>query len=257
MSARVFCLDFDGVLVDSAREVGLVGYRALHTIDCAAFGSDAPEAVLSAFVLARPVLETGWEAVLMLWLIQCDKSSPADLLRDFQTVGKSRAVDQLGGQEAVMAAFHEARQGWIDADRAGWLAAHEFYGTAVDAVKSLVMRGELVFIITTKAAEFASELLEHAGLSVPTSRVFGLGSGKKFAVLDQILQQSGAQNAIFVEDRLRTLEQVQQCGTDLVRSRTRLLLAAWGYNTAEQRARAAGLGLQVVSEDEFAQALDQ
>ena len=255
MSGRVFCLDFDGVLVDSAREVGLAGYKTLHAIDSVAFGADAPEAALSAFVLARPVLETGWEAVLMLWLIESG-ASPADLLRDFQTVGKARALEKLGGQDAVMAAFHEARQGWIHADRQGWLAAHEFYGTAVDAVKNLVLRGEVVFIITTKSAEFAVELLEHAGLSVPASRVFGLGSGKKHAVLEQVLRQTGAQDAIFVEDRLKTLEQVQECGTELVQSRTRLLLAAWGYNTAEQRARAVALGLQVVSEDEFAKALD-
>ena len=103
MSGRVFCLDFDGVLVDSAREVGLAGYKTLHAIDSVAFGADAPEAALSAFVLARPVLETGWEAVLMLWLIESG-ASPADLLRDFQTVGKARALEKLGGQDAVMAA---------------------------------------------------------------------------------------------------------------------------------------------------------
>ena len=28
----VYCLDFDGVLVDSAREVGLAGQKALHAL---------------------------------------------------------------------------------------------------------------------------------------------------------------------------------------------------------------------------------
>ena len=81
MATTVWALDFDGVLVDSARETGIAGWKTLGALlRKEPFVSAAPQASIDAFVLARPVLETGWEAALMLWLIAAEGVSGEALL---------------------------------------------------------------------------------------------------------------------------------------------------------------------------------
>ena len=250
--SNLFAFDFDGVVVDSARETGLAAHKTLTELKLDIGAERDVDEVLGAFVRARPVLETGWEAVLMLWLIAVEGATADDLLRDFQATGKDHALARIGrSQDDIMAAFHQARQAWIRADRAGWLAAHKFYDATVAAVKELVRRGDRVYIITTKSAEFAVELLAHAGIAIPPENIYGLGSGKKHDVLAQVLSHTGAASAVFVEDRLKTLEQVQQCGTADVKRCTRLLLAAWGYNTEDHRKAAVDAGIEVVAADQI------
>ena len=110
----IWAFDFDGVLCDSARETGMAGWKGavkpcflvLHfsylfsttltsssplfffTPACEGLFKDTapPDAVtalLEQFVLVRPVLETGWEAVLMVHLLHTGKTVE-DLVTTFQ-----------------------------------------------------------------------------------------------------------------------------------------------------------------------------
>ena len=191
----IWALDFDGVLVDSARETGTAGWKTLGTLlREEPFTSAPPHASLEIFVVARPVLETGWEAVLMLWLIAAEGVSGEALLADFQLTLKPRALAGLGAtQEQVMEAFHGARTSWIEGATEDWLAAHGFYTTAVRAATALVAAGERVYIVTTKSAEFTARLLTAAGLEIPPKCIFGLGSGKKYDTIGALLRDTGGQ----------------------------------------------------------------
>lgn len=103
-------------------------------------------------------------------------------------------------EEELKAEFQRTRQDWIQQETESWLAAHGFYSEAVEAVKSLIIRAhtdstiqvrlltyqsfivmtfQQVYIITTKAKEFAIRLLAACGLEVAEDHVFGLGSGPK------------------------------------------------------------------------------
>ena len=61
--SNLFAFDFDGVVVDSARETGLAAHKTLTELKLDIGAERDVDEVLGAFVRARPVLETGWEAV--------------------------------------------------------------------------------------------------------------------------------------------------------------------------------------------------
>eukprot|EP00729_Bicosta_minor_P014333 gene14333-9172_t len=186
----IWAFDFDGVLCDSARETGMAGWKGLFK-DTAP--PDAVTALLEQFVLVRPVLETGWEAVLMVHLLHTGKTVE-DLVTTFQAELKSQTLAAVEMTEAdVKAAFKEARTAWIASDIDGWLAMHTFYPIAVKAVQGLVAAAAAapdaikIFIITTKGKEFALQLLKAAKIAIPEKQVFGLGSGRKGVVLGKLM----------------------------------------------------------------------
>eukprot|EP00054_Salpingoeca_dolichothecata_P026401 m.188577 g.188577 ORF g.188577 m.188577 type:complete len:83 (+) comp25645_c0_seq7:292-540(+) len=75
-------LDFDGVLCHSARECGETGCRVLEDMK---YTLHQPrEDLLSAFEIARPCLETGYEATLIVYLLD-QKYTCDEVLERFQS----------------------------------------------------------------------------------------------------------------------------------------------------------------------------
>merc|ERR1719272_1057677 len=264
----IWAFDFDGVLCDSARETGMAGWKACISLFKDTATPEAVTALLEQFVLVRPVLETGWEAVLMVHLLHTGKSMD-DLLTGFQSDLKASTLTAVEMTEAdVKAAFKEARTTWIASDIEGWLSMHKFYPTAVKAVQGLVTAATAapdevkVYIITTKGKEFALQLLKAAGIAVPEHQVFGLGSGRKGAVLGRIMvaEQSwdhhapGAARCVFMEDRLDTLYEVKSQRDMIASEALGLLLADWGYNTQAQRDKATAEPFALLSQEALAAA---
>jgi len=172
-------------------------------------------------------------------------------------------------------AMSEARKSWISEGSSGggngtsWIDAHGFYRGSCEAVgEFLKSRGnEDVYVITTKAKEFALRLLEKQNLyqsnadnqdgeSPPSatsfikeSQVYGLGSGPKASVLQQILEACQAKEdasnnnnnsdgtprteyvAVMVEDNVATLDRISK---SLVGEKVMPVVASWGYNSNEQ-----------------------
>jgi phosphoglycolate phosphatase-like HAD superfamily hydrolase len=206
-----------------------------------------PHGWLDGFAAVRPVLETGWEAVPIVHLLATGHAADA-VLADLHPTLKAQALAELGFDEAeVKAAFRAARDGMIATDVEAWLDLHGFYTTAVEAARQLLDRGAVVYVITTKAKDFAEKLLGKCGLAIPSDRVFGLGSGPKPAVLTGLLTKHGGR-CLFVEDRVKTLLAVEADPT--VSRGVDLLLADWGYNTVADRQLARDHGIKVSSQAE-------
>jgi len=159
-----------------------------------------------------------------------------------------------------------ARKTWIAEDETSWIDAHGFYGDACEAVRRFLRsKGDSddVYVITTKAKEFALRLLEKQDLyrsgsenegssssyssqqnvRIQKSHVFGLGSGPKASVLQQILEErqteeeGGTKNncvvAVMVEDNIATLNKIS---VSPVGNKVLPVVASWGYNSIEQLA---------------------
>lgn len=111
---------------------------------------DPPTELVDAFIRIRPLLTTGWEAVVMLRLLM----ESASLAEDPEGVAKNiistwsadacashlqRWAEDNGAvtQEQVMATFHETRQEWIRRDEAGWIALHNTYPIPMAAFRVL------------------------------------------------------------------------------------------------------------------------
>lgn len=272
-TATIYALDFDGVLVDSASETGRSGWKAakilfpdagwIQDIDG---DSKKLQTLIDRFCQARPCLETGWEAALIIKLLADPaEGSPSndEILQNFQSTYRSKILETCKlDKEACNNALSQARNGWIaQNDAQDWLDAHDFYHGACSAVKTFLKENgnENVYIITTKAKDYAQRLLEKEGLykggdgafdtsQIQEAHIFGLGSGPKHEVLASIMEERNADRAVMVEDNLKTLDKIMAHGP--IKDKTTPFLASWGYNTKEQREKARASQYRVLSESD-------
>lgn len=244
---RILALDFDGVLCDSAAETAASAWRAGKKIW---HHWDAPEPPLhwvQRFCEVRPYLETGYQAVPMLRLI--DLQAPPRAFSHELDARVEKILDRTGLSRAEMVdRFGRARDHWMATDLDSWLQRHRFFPGTLDRVRARMGAGDDVYILTTKQERFVHALLNSADLSLAPGRVYGLErERKKEAILKDLLKEQ--QPILFVEDRLDTLMRV------LAEPELRgvgLQYADWGYGTAQHLAAAGqNPAITVVSLDQF------
>jgi phosphoglycolate phosphatase-like HAD superfamily hydrolase len=234
---KLLALDFDGVICDTARE----GFRSSWEV-CRELGivQDAmpPAAVAAAFVRARPVLEYGWEfPVLALALL--DGAQEADLFHDFPTWRRRTMEKHHLTREDLMRRFDSVRDRAITANIDAWLADQGLYPGVAERLRSILREPVTTYIITTKEGRFAHKLLEVNGVQFPAAQVWGKEQARPKPELLRVLAKMHTlafQDIWFVEDRLKTLQSVEQdSGLDAVG----LFFATWGYTTPAERTAAA------------------
>jgi phosphoglycolate phosphatase-like HAD superfamily hydrolase len=248
----IYALDFDGVLVDSASETGNSGLKAAKILWPEATwlqeletNDSKKQPIIDRFRQVRPCLETGWEAALIIKLL-ADPSegqpSNEDILQDFPHKYKPALLQKLGlSKDDLNTALKTARNEWIAANNGqDWIDAHGFFEGAVQAVQTLLQTdgNENVYVITTKAKDYAIRLMEQRQLfggengRIKEDHVYGLGSGSKPDVLAKILKERKADMAVMVEDNLLTLRKIL---SSELQNKVLPALASWGYNTTEQQ----------------------
>ncbi|KAJ9681430.1 hypothetical protein PVL29_020347 [Vitis rotundifolia] len=156
-------------------------------------------------------------------------------------------------REPLVDLFGKVRDEWMEDDLATWIDANRFYPGVADALK---FASSKVYIVTTKQGRFAEALLrELAGVTIPSERIYGLGTGPKVEVLKQLQKQSEHQGLTlhFVEDRLATLKNVIK---EPELDGWNLYLGKWGYNTQKEREEAAGISrVQLLELSDFSKKL--
>jgi phosphoglycolate phosphatase-like HAD superfamily hydrolase len=235
----VFALDFDGVICDTAGEAAVSAWKAARALWPGLPEADPDDAWVERLRRLRPVLETGYEAVILARLIQGGVSD-REILARFRELCASLLAEEGRSSAPLTRLFGHTRDQWIAHDPVGWLARQRFYPGVLEAVQTTLAESP-VFILTTKQERFVKVLLGSRGLVLPEGAIFGLERGKlKEDVLRDLKRRPEFLGARlhFVEDRLATLERVAKC-TDL--GDVRLYLAGWGYNTPEERLRASGM----------------
>ncbi len=275
----LYCLDFDGVLCDSVHETFLSGWRACKIlwsgtkegIWIQAYESDSKKMnqLEQDFRFVRPILYVGWEAILLIRLLaigyeqeiastHLDVSNPLStrdaVFRGFHNAHadcdfRDHVLQSWGlGVSEYGDAMARARNTWIQEDEASWIDAHGFYEGACKAVQRFLQLygNKNVYVITTKAKEFALRLLEkqslfqsHAqnSITIMENHVYGLGSGPKASVLQDILQDRKESSpdtdciAVMVEDNIGTLDKISRSP---VGDKVLPVVASWGYNSVQQ-----------------------
>ncbi len=90
-----------------------------------------------------------------------------------------------------------------------------------------------IVVVTTKEGRFARKLLARQGVDLDPAQVYGKEARRpKRTILRELVADGDAARLWFVEDRIRTLEDVKQ---DEALAGAKLFLAAWGYTTADDR----------------------
>jgi len=202
----------------------------------------SPTTYLPAFYQVRPILEIGYESVILLRLL-VEGHSVLDILQFFRERRDLILVEWGVTKDFLIHVFGEVRDRWIQENEMDWLESHDFYPGVISSLKLLGSHSfDNVFIITTKQQRFVEKLLQTKQVDFPSDHIFGLGS-PKIKVLQQILDGHSTKGPVkkiyFVEDRLDTIESVQKTtGLEGVG----LYFATWGYSTSLDKENASKNG---------------
>lgn len=243
----IYALDFDGVICDSAVETGIAGWKAAtHLWDDMQTPMPAKE-LIEQFRLVRPIIETGYESILVMRLL-FNGESVESILQNFDQQKQRLQQQHSLDSAALKRLFGEVRDRWIEASPEEWRQMNPLFSNVAEKLNKLSEQG-LWYIVTTKQERFVSEILNGNQVSIPAERIFGLDRNmNKEEVLTGLLRTHPQQEIYFVEDRLPTLINVLK-NEDL--NSVKLFFADWGYNTHEDKLSAATQPISMISLDDF------
>lgn len=234
-SPKVLALDFDGVLCDGLREYFQTAWQAYMAL-WSSTSPTPPPGLAERFYQLRPVVETGWEMPVLIHALQ-QGVAEAEILQDWPAIARHLLVDNNLQAADVGTRVDEIRDRWIETDLDSWLALHHFYPGVIEQLQHFITSGSVQpVIVTTKEGRFVAQLLQQQGVELPADQILGKEYKRpKYQILRELWAAAQLQDGAdlwFIEDRLKTLQAVQQ-QEDL--TRVQLFLADWGYNTARDR----------------------
>jgi phosphoglycolate phosphatase-like HAD superfamily hydrolase len=232
-SPTILALDFDGVVCDGLIEYFEVAWRTYCQI-WSPINDTPPDDLALRFYRLRPVIETGWEMPVLIKAL-IEGFNDDQILQSWTTITPQiLAADKLEAK-AVSTKLDHLRDEWIQTDLNGWLSLHKFYPGVIERLKITLESEVQLYIVTTKEGRFVKQLLQQEGVNLPPENIFGKEVKRpKYETLRELIEKANTQNVSlwFVEDRLKTLQLVQQ-QSDL--NHVKLFLADWGYNTQLER----------------------
>ncbi|KAF7826067.1 uncharacterized protein G2W53_017231 [Senna tora] len=248
----LYALDFDGVLCDSCGETAISALKAAKVRWPALFDavdSATEDWILEQMIAVRPVVETGWETLLLVRLLletrmpSLSKSSVSEgltvegILENWLHL-RPIVMKEWGeeNKDALIDLFGNIRDEWLNNDFASWIAANRFYPGVPDALNFAT---STLYIVTTKQGRFVEALLrELAGVTQFSWTIQIFLYSPKVQVLKQLQKKPEHQGLRlhFVEDRFATLKNVMK---EPELDGWNLYLVNWGFNTKKERDEAA------------------
>jgi phosphoglycolate phosphatase-like HAD superfamily hydrolase len=256
----ILALDFDGVLCDGMLEYFQTAWRTY----CQIWRPDSqtsPDDLAQSFYRLRPVVETGWEMPILLRALLLGISEEK-ILQDWPMIALEIIESEQIEAADVGKKLDAVRDEWIKTDLDSWLELHRFYPGVIERMHeilstvttSLEETPTQLFIVTTKEGRFVKQLLQQQGIQLPEEKIIGKETKRpKYQTLRQLIEACTNEGVMlwFVEDRLKTLQLVQQQAN---LNDVRLFLADWGYNTTVQQESARkDSRIQLLSLSQFVQ----
>ncbi len=240
----IYALDFDGVICDSAVETGITGWKAARKLY-----SDMPEEMpaqdlIDQFRLARPIIETGYESILVMRLL-FEGENIDTILADFTHKKQALLNRHNIDNNHLIKLFGDTRDQWIENSLDEWVNMNPLFGEVQQKLQNL----NHWYIITTKQERFVRKILKANQINMADENIFGLDRQlSKEQVLAVLLNKHPDKAIYFVEDRLPTLKNVIK---NKQLSSIKLFFALWGYNTDEDKAQAAQMPVESIQLDNF------
>ena len=243
----IYALDFDGVICDSAVETGITGWKAATQL-WDDFPTPLPsQHLIEQFRQVRPILETGYEAILLVRLLH-DGETVTAILDGFKDKKNQLVKDNNLNITALKEVFGTTRDQWINDDLNDWIEMNPMFLGIKEKLQNLRQKG-IWYIITTKQEHFVKKILAAHQIQLADDRIFGLDKQlSKEAILTDLLMQHHSATIHFVEDRLPTLVNVIN---NKQLSSVELFFALWGYNTRQDKIDAEGYAVNSINLDGF------
>jgi phosphoglycolate phosphatase-like HAD superfamily hydrolase len=240
-SPTILALDFDGVICDGMLEYFQTSWRTYCQI-WKPENQTPPNELAPSFYRLRPVVEVGWEMPVLLRALLLGISEEK-ILEDWSTVASQVISSENLDAADIGKKLDAIRDEWMKTDLDDWLSLHCFYPGVIERLNQIISDSKSLtattptelFIVTTKESRFVQQLLLKQAIQLPENRIIGKECKRpKHQTLRQLIEAMTSENVSlwFVEDRLKTLQSVQE-QTDL--TNVRLYLADWGYNTKSQQ----------------------
>lgn len=243
----IYALDFDGVICDSAVETGITGWKAASRL-WQDMQSELPEPhLIDHFRQARPIIETGYEAILVMRQLHLG-TEVQTILNHFETQ-KNELIEHSGlSIDALKNLFGQIRDQWIQVNPEQWLAMNPLFTGIAEQLKRLEQTSDW-YIVTTKQERFANQILAYNEISIPAENIFGLDRNKsKNEILHLLIDRHKDQPVHFVEDRLPALVNVIN---DQKLNSVQLFFADWGYNTELDKQNATHPRIRRINLEQF------
>ncbi len=243
----IYALDFDGVICDSTLETGISGWKAAAQIWTDFTTPLPPSELIERFRQVRPVMGTGYEAILIVRLLHNGETVEA-IMDQYEEKKQKLIKDSKLNIDMLKKLFGETRDHWIEKDLVDWVGMNPLFPGIAEKLQGLSEQG-IWYIVTTKQERFVRQILDANQVQLPVERIFGLDRNmSKEAVLIELDNKHAEEKIYFVEDMLSSLTKVLN---NRKLQSVKLFLAVWGYNTAEQKLDAEKQAIELINIDNF------
>jgi len=243
----IYALDFDGVICDSTIETGISGWKAAAQIWTDFTTPLPPSELIERFRQVRPVMGTGYEAILIVRLLHNGETVEA-IMDQYEEKKQKLIKDSKLNIDMLKKLFGETRDHWIEKDLVDWVGMNPLFPGIAEKLQGLSEQG-IWYIVTTKQERFVRQILDANQVQLPVERIFGLDRNmSKEAVLIELDNKHAEEKIYFVEDMLSSLTKVLN---NRKLQSVKLFLAVWGYNTAEQKLDAEKQAIELINIDNF------
>lgn len=244
--AERLILDFDGVIVNSLREVAITAYNSVAGTAVCSFEA-LPEAYLQRFLENRYLVQPAGDFIpFAAWCLSAaEEGFSARLSRS--ELAKLLAAETRPLKERTRS-FFAARRKFHAADRSAWLSLHEVYEPLCTALRNGA--AGIPLILTNKNREAVVSLLTHFELPFRDDYLYsGDGGATKHENFNKILRNHPADCYHFVDDSLGNLVELQNELGGRLSFVPRLAL--WGYVGPDDASKAAAHGINSIGQEEL------
>ncbi len=251
MMNSMLIFDFDGVLMDSVREIAVTAYNMLKGTIATRL-NQLPQNALDLFLRNRfHVQPIGDAPVLMNWCLEVGESDPDKLLSPGEYDEIIRHVDEPVAARTTR--FFETRNLFKTQDIEAWIALN----APVQPLWRIMIDNptENIVLLTNKNLEATISLSKHFGLNISDGNVYSGDNGTtKIENMTQIMQRFRKPAYAFIDDSVKNLREIDE-HFNQEENTVALIFATWGYTGPDDARTARDFGYQVVTIDEFAEKL--
>lgn len=245
--------DFDGVLMDSVREIAVTAFNMLKGTIITRL-NQLPRNALDLFLRNRfHVQPIGDAPVLMKWCLEVGESDPEKLLSPREYLEIIQQEDEPVAARTIR--FFETRNRFKTQDIEAWIALN----APVQPLWRIMIENptEDIVLLTNKNIEATISLSSHFGLKISDGNVYSGDNGTtKIENMTQIMQRFKKPAYAFIDDSVKNLREIDE-HFNQEEKKIALIFATWGYTGPDDARTARDFGYQVVTLDEFSDTISR
>jgi FMN phosphatase YigB (HAD superfamily) len=240
--------DYDGVLLDSVREIAVTAYNMLKGTIATRL-DQLPQNALELFLRNRfHVQPIGDAPVLMNYCLEIGEIEPDKLMNAEEYNETIKQVDEPVSARTTR--FFETRNLFKTKDLKAWTELN----APVQPLWQIMVEkpSENLVLLTNKNRDATISLSSHFGLKISDKNVYSGDNGTtKIENMTRIMQRFRKPVYGFIDDSVKNLREIDTHFNRQEKTIS-LIFATWGYTGPDDARTAEDFGYQVVTIDEFA-----